>query len=273
MGQIKPGMLQALKRRGRSMRKVIALVLLVYIWTPKPSTAIESGKPPANRRNFVACPIVRDTKTLPCWLAEYEGETYFLGLQGSSASEFYPPQLNHEVLVEGTLTNEPRICGGIPLKPIRISVIAELNRGCNTLLPAEDGMEAPSAPARRFVDSMRQPGKDTTQREFTVPFDFDSDYLTFHTTRIVGESARVAKTIKATKVEVQGYRATTWLSNGKKLIEAESIAAKRAGKVGEILTGLGLPAPMVIVNAKTEPEPCDGVTDADQRRVVIKLTL
>ena len=40
--------------------------------------------------------------------------TYFLGLQGSSASEFYPPQLNHEVLVEGTVTTEARICGGIP---------------------------------------------------------------------------------------------------------------------------------------------------------------
>lgn len=254
------------------MRNILAAILLVCVlWTTKPSTAIESDKPPANRRNFVACPIVRDTKTLPCWLAEYEGELYFLGLQGSSASEFYPPQLNHEVLVEGTVTNEPRICGGIPLKPVRISVIAELNRGCNTLLPAEDGMEAPAAPARRFVDSMRALGTDTTQREFVVPFDFDSDYLTLHTTRILSEAARVAKAIKAATVEVMGYRATTWLSNGKRLIEAESIAAKRAGKVGEILTGLGLPAVSVRVQAKTEPEVCDGVTDADKRRVTIRL--
>ncbi len=254
------------------MRKVIAMVLMVWLLgTPNHSTAIQSDKPPANRRNFVACPIVRDTKTLPCWLAEYEGELYFLGLQGSSASEFYPPQLNHEVLVEGTVTNEPRICGGIPLKPVRISVIAELNRACNTLLPAEDGMEAPPAPARRFVDAMRQAGTDTTQPEFVVPFDFDSDYLTLHTTRIVGEAARIAKAVRPAKIEVQGYRATTWLSNGKKFVEAESIAAKRAGKVGEILIGLGLPAATVNVQAKTEAEPCDGVTDPDKRRVTIKL--
>jgi outer membrane protein OmpA-like peptidoglycan-associated protein len=88
----------------------------------------------------------------------------------------------------------------------------------------------------------------------------------------LSETARVAKAIKATKIEVLGYRATTWLSNGKQFIEAEAIATKRAGKVGEILVGLGLPAATVSVKAKTEPEACDGVTDADKRRVTIKLT-
>lgn len=255
------------------MRKALFICLWIgALWLAHGTAARRNEKPPANRRNFVACPIVRDTKTLPCWLAEYEGETYFLGLQGSSASEFYPPQLNHEVLVEGTVTNEPRICGGIPLKPIRISVIAELNRSCNTLLPAEDGMEAPPAPARRFVDSMREPGKDTSQREFVVPFDFDSDYLTLHTTRIVGEAARVAKAVKPAKIEVTGYRATTWLSNGRKFVEKESIAGLRAHKVGEILVGLGLPAATVNLNPKTEPEACDGVTDAEKRRAIIKIT-
>ncbi len=256
------------------MKKAIAAVLTVCtLFATSRSTVIEADKPPANRRNFVACPIVRDTKTLPCWLAEYEGELYYLGLQGSSASEFYPPQLNHEMLVEGTVTNEPRICGGIPLKPVRISVIAELNRGCNTLLPAEDGMEAPAAPARRFVDAMRNPGTDTSQREFIVPFDFDSDYLTLHTTRIVGEAARVAKAIKGAKIEVQGFRATTWLSNGKKFMEAQTIAEKRAKKIGEILVGLGLSTAAVSVNWKGEPEPSDGVTDPDKRRVTIKIIL
>lgn len=246
--------------------------LLFGGWFSLSSTALVIELPPANRRNFVACPIVRDTKTLPCWLAEYEGELYFLGLQGSTASEFYPPQLNHEVLVEGTVTDQPRICGGIPLKPLRISVLTELNRACNTLLPAEDAFEAPVAAARRFTDEMRNPGTDTTQREFIVPFDFDSDYLTFHTTRIVSEASRVAKAINATKIEVQGYRATTLLSNGKQFIENESIASKRANKIGEILVGLGLPALKVSVNAKGEPEPCDGVNDPDKRRATIRLT-
>lgn len=254
------------------MRK--ALTVLLFLGAPflaSGTAARRNDRPPVDRRNFVACPIVRDTKTLPCWLAEYEGELYFLGLQGGSASEFYPPQLNHEVLVEGAVTNEPRVCGGIPLKPVRISVITELNRACNTLLPAEDGMEAPAATARRGDEAMRKPGSDVTQRDFTVPFDFDSDYLTLHTTRIVGEAARVVKALKAAKIEAQGYRATTWLSNGKKFTETQTIAEKRAKKVGEILVGLGLPAAAVSVKWKDEPEPCDGVTDPDKRRVTIKI--
>ena len=43
------------------------------------------------QRNFVACPIVRDTKTVPCFLAEYEGETYYLGIQQDITSDFHPP--------------------------------------------------------------------------------------------------------------------------------------------------------------------------------------
>lgn len=245
--------------------------LLLVLLFPVRSTAYRSDAPPANRRNFVACPIVRDTKALPCWLAEYEGEVYFLGLQGSVVSEFYPPQLNHEVLVEGTVTNEPRVCGGIPLRPLRISVLPELNRACNTLLPAEEGLEPPATVARRFNEDMRKPGADTSQREFIVPFDFDSDYLTFHTTRIVSEAARVAKAINAASVEVQGFRAATLLSNGRKMIEVDSIAARRANMVGEILLGLGLPAKSVRVSTNTVPEPCDGVTDPEKRRVRIRI--
>jgi hypothetical protein len=49
----------------------------------------------AQQKNFVACPIVRDTSTVPCFLAEYEGETYFLGIQQDITNDFHPPQLNH----------------------------------------------------------------------------------------------------------------------------------------------------------------------------------
>jgi hypothetical protein len=61
------------------------------------------------------------------------------------------------------------------------------------------------------------------------------------------------------------------LSNGKKFIETESIAEKRANKVGEILIGVGLASSTVSINWKVEPEPCDGVTDPDKRRVTIKI--
>src|SRR6185295_7037235 len=100
----------------------------------------------AQNLSFVACPVVRDTKTVPCWLAEYKGETYYLGNQGGVAQDFYPPQLSHEVLVEGVVAAGPRVCGGIPLRPVKTSVFIEINRACNTILPAEDTIEAPQFP-------------------------------------------------------------------------------------------------------------------------------
>ena len=81
--------------------------------------AQQAAARPGERRQFVACPIVRDTKTQPCWLAEYEGELYYLGQQSGVASDFYPPQLGHQALVEGTV-GQGRVCGGIPLQPVKV---------------------------------------------------------------------------------------------------------------------------------------------------------
>ena len=77
------------------------------------SAASLAAEEPTARRNFVACPIVRDTASVPCWLAEYQGELYFLTLQTDVSSPVTPPWLGHRVLVEGTAApNRPRICGG-----------------------------------------------------------------------------------------------------------------------------------------------------------------
>ena len=76
------------------------------------------------RRNFVACPIVQDTKTVPCWMSESEGELYYLGIQTDISADFHPPYLGHQVLVEGIVSTEPRVCGGVVLKPVRVSPIA-----------------------------------------------------------------------------------------------------------------------------------------------------
>lgn len=228
--------------------------------------AQESGAAlPPQQRNFVTCPVVRDTATLPCWLAEYKGELYYLGAQGSSGSAFYPPQLLHEVLVEGTVAAGPRICGGIPLRPLHVSVMPEINRSCNTVLPAEAGYApapSPLAPAPRFAD---------TAREFVVPYDFDSDYLTLHTTRIVVEAARIAKLAAPSKISVKGQRGATRLSDGRILKERPGIEQIRAKQMGDHLIGLGLPADHVTVTWTAEPSAPDGVNDAARRRVTITL--
>ena len=59
-----------------------------------------------------------------------------------------PPQLGHQVLVEGVVSDEPRICGGIVLKPVVLSVLPELDNSCTTMLPAEDRYNLTFEPPR-----------------------------------------------------------------------------------------------------------------------------
>ena len=48
------------------MRKALTVLLFSGATLLAHGTAARrNDQPPANRRNFVACPIVRDTKTLP----------------------------------------------------------------------------------------------------------------------------------------------------------------------------------------------------------------
>jgi outer membrane protein OmpA-like peptidoglycan-associated protein len=227
----------------------------------------------AQQRNFVSCPIVRDTSTVPCFLAEYEGETYFLGIQQDITSDFHPPQLKHEVLVEGQVAAGPRICGGVPLKPLAISVLKEVNLACNTLLPAEPGIDAPAAlrgpgPSSRHTEAAVAPREALSgPHEFTVLYAFDDDYLDFAGNRVVTEAADYAKRIGATSMKVVGYRGTTVLSNGNTLVEKAGLADKRAQNITTVLRGLGVSN--VAARAKNDAEPGDGKTDASRRRVTI----
>ena len=228
------------------------------------------------QRNFVSCPIVRDTKTVPCFLAEYDGETYYLGIQQDITSEFHPPQLKHEVLVEGRIAEGPRVCGAIPLRPVSISVLKEVNLACNTLLPAEPGIDAPAAPRGPGPSSRRSEAGSvprerlTGRQEFTVLYAFDDDYLEYAANAVVTEAADYAKRIGASNVNVAGYRAITLLSNGDRLVEQAGLAEKRARNITTLLRGLGVSK--VSVEWKSEPEPGDGRTDPSRRRVTIGVT-
>ena len=228
------------------------------------------------QRSFVSCPIVRDTSTVPCYLAEYDGEVYYLGIQQDITNSFHPPQLKHEVLVEGTVVAGPRVCGGVPLKPVSLSVVKEVNLACNTLLPAEPGIDAPAAlrgpgPSSKPLQLTSAPHEPLTGRqEFTVLYSFNDDYLEFGAGRVVNEAASYAKQAGASSVKITGYRATSLLSNGQQLTEKAGLAEKRAQNVATLLRGLGVGS--VAVDWKSEAEPGDGHTDPSRRRVSIVVT-
>jgi outer membrane protein OmpA-like peptidoglycan-associated protein len=235
----------------------------------------------AQQTNFVACPVVRDTKTVPCFLADYQGETYFLGIQQDITAEFYPPQLLHQVLVEGAVVPGPRVCGGIPLKPLRVSVRPEVDRACNTILPAEPGIDAPPAkrpagPSTRLAPVSttavppKKPEPPFLEREFVIEYDFDSDFLFARNTRQLSDIAEYARVSKAQTVEVIGYRASTLLSNGDLLTEKSNVSRLRAERVAEVLKGLGAPASAV--RWISEPAAAHGATDFENRRVTVRVS-
>jgi outer membrane protein OmpA-like peptidoglycan-associated protein len=258
---------------------LVSIAAVVALLVGHPAAAQQ--RPPADHRAFLACPIVRDTKTVPCFLAEMDGELYFLGIQEDTAAAWYPPQLGHKVLVEGTVAPGPRVCGGIVLKPVVTSVIPELDPSCNTMLPAGEGIDAPEARRGPGPSSVRTaegaapaapppaPAPPFQVREFTVPFDFDNDFMPGRVTRVIADAVRYAKATGAARIEVTSFRGATLLSSGQTLVEDPRIAERRAKKLQTILIGLGIPATSLTVSSKTEPDAPTGVGDERSRRVVM----
>ena len=141
----------------------------------------------------------------------------------------------------------------------------ELNPACNTVLPAEPGFDAGA------VADCADAEVSGHHAGVRLPYDFDSDYLTLHTTRIVVEAARVAKAVEPSRIEVRAQRGATLLSNGKTLSRCPDRRRCAPRRWRENLVGLGIPADRVHVTWQREPDAPDGVSDPDRRRVTINL--
>ena len=233
-------------------------------------------------RNFVACPVVRDTASVPCWLAEYQGELYFLTLQADVSAPVNPPWLGHKVLVEGRRSDKPRICGGIVLEPVRLSVIAEQDASCNQMLPAEERynltFEPPRPPGpsggRLAFNTLPMPVKAVeVKREpqhYTLNYDFNA-LVGFKHPFVLAPALEMAKTLPATRVQIVGYRSAALLSDGTVLQERPDLARRRAEQVAELLRGAGLVAPRYEVSWVDAAAAPDGADDYRSRRVDITL--
>jgi hypothetical protein len=232
------------------------------------------------RTNFVSCPIVRDTASVPCWLAEYNGELYFLTLQTDVSAPVTPPWLGHRVLVEGAVSDEPRICGGVVLKPVQLSVL-ERDASCNTMLPAEERynltFEPPRPPGpsrgRLAFDSPAPaaapaPAATASTREFVVTYPFDG-LVGFNHAGVLTGILEFARTMKAREIEIVGYRGAVRLSNGQTIVEEAPIGKKRAEQLAMLLQGANLRGPSYTVSWQDQPAAADGVDDHLSRRVVV----
>lgn len=239
-----------------------------------------AGTPPPAQRNFVACPMIRDTEPVPCWLAEYGGELYYLGVQGDISEAFHPPQLRHRALVEGTILDGSRVCGGIVLKPVTVSALPEIDETCVKVLPAE---------GIRITDFPRGPGPANRGRQLAtgpevprpvtpalqppsgvktwdVRFGFEGLYINVHQFRGVLDAVAYAKA-SGGKISVDGWRGASLLSNGETFAEPVGLAQARTDKVAQALTELGAAPTTAVAHADLETP--DGVTDPQRRRVRI----
>jgi hypothetical protein len=239
-------------------RKLLSRLLLLTLGLA-PATAHAAERHMA----FVTCPIVRDTSTVPCWLAEHEGELYYLGIQVDSQNAFRPPMLGHKVLVEGVpqpsadgIANAAdlpsgveRVCGGIPLVPVQISGLPELSPECQAILPAEARYELPFTPPRPpgpgrrplvFISTPAPPEPPFQPKTFNVPYDFDSLVDSRHT-RWFRNIAAYARDTGARRISIIGMRAAIRLSNGECLVENTDVGERRAKEMHKLLQGGSLP--------------------------------
>jgi hypothetical protein len=258
------------------VRRVAPFVLSVAI----ASTAFAATPAPGSRLSFVSCPIVRDTSTVPCWLTEYQGEMYFLTLQTDVSAPVNPPWLGHQVLVEGVVSDEPSICGGRVLKPLTLSVLPELDRSCDTVLPAEDRYNPtfepprPPGPSRgrlAFGDPTPRnaaAADESANRAFTLRYEFDG-MVVFRHAQILQQILDAARSGPASEVRVTGYRSASHLSNGTVMKERENIDRQRAEQVRELLKGAGLTNVKYTLEWKDLAQKPNGIDDAANRRAEV----
>jgi len=246
--------------------------------------ALAAAAPPAGERiSFVSCPIVRDTRSVPCWLSEYEGDVYYLTIQSDVSAEVQPPMLGHQVLVEGVISAAPPICGGIVLEPVRLSVMPERDANCNTLLPADERYTidfnprppGPSGGRLAFAPDPASPAETppaAPEGPLAVELYFDFDKAVSF--RHPGELVRIlelAERIGATRLTVTGVRGAHRLSDGSLLQESPAVGQRRAEEVAALLEGAGLNVPTVVEWTDGRSD-ADGVDDWQSRRVTVVLS-
>ena len=247
------------------------------------ASAAQAAPPTGERISFVSCPIVRDTRSVPCWLSEYDGETYYLTIQSDVSATVQPPMLGHQVLVEGVVSDAAPICGGIVLEPVRLSVMPELDANCNTMLPADERYTidfnprppgpsggrlafAPDPSARPATPPPPPQGPQTVD----IHFDFDKG-VSFRHPGELSSILRLARALPASHARIIGMRGAHRLTDGTLLRESEAVGRRRAEEIAGLLRGAGLSVDTTVEWIDGEAE-ADGIDDWQTRRVRVVLT-
>lgn len=261
------------------MKKFTRTLLSLSLFTAVATTT--AAPAPGERISFVSCPIVRDTVSVPCWLSDYQGDTYYLTIQSDVSASVQPPMLGHQVLVEGIVTDEPAICGGIVLEEVHLTAMPELDANCNTILPVDDRYvvdfnprpPGPSAGRLAFDPAPGaprvEPPPPVGRQEFEIYFDFDKG-ISFRHPRFLGQIFSTAEKLNPSRMLVTGMRGAHLLSDGTLLQESENTGRRRAEEVSGLLRDAGLSVPVEVTWTDAVDE-ADGIDDWQSRRVKVVL--
>jgi hypothetical protein len=105
--------------------------------------------------------------------------------------------------------------------------------------------------------------------EIPLYFDFDRGLAFRHPPQLTG-IRDLAERMAASAIRIRATRGAMRLSDGRLIVEAESIARRRSEDIQRLLRGLGIDAP-IEAEWSSDPAPADGVDDWMSRGVVVTL--
>jgi hypothetical protein len=255
-----------------TMKNSLSTVALLVIGAAQTVTAVAQAKQIA----FVGCPVMRDADLpeRPCWLAQDDDKLYFIGMQGDifPPAIFWPPQLKHKAVVEGEEVDGPDVCGGRPLRNVKVAVVPEIDITCDTVLPKAGFGQGPIArlsppyrPGRGIATDPKTwpqarapappPVPPFTARSFEIPFLFGEDFIHIDEAFIMGGAIRYFAAIKASKLIVDVPRDQILLSNGQLLDEGEDVARRRASLVINNFREWGVPREKIEIRMTEKAAP------------------
>lgn len=243
------------------------------------ATAQQSAPELGTTQSFVACPVYRDTdmgRKSGCWLADDAASDVRYDVTWAPIK----PQTGKPVLIEGVVTGEPDTCGGVVLKPVRVSVLP--GRCSSVIIPPETYPGRPSPPPVEVLKPASEPRTlpppPYDRREFQIYFEFGRDFLIYQHAEVVLERIQLyVQASQAKQVSIQGFAATDpVVRSGRRLSEPLSLAQSRAAMVALALSRLGIAGAIVQTEAHGSPVPTDleagALPESSKRRVTITVT-
>lgn len=231
-----------------------------------------------NSVTFVACPIYRDTdsgRKSGCWLADDPASQIRYDISAAPMK----PLLGKKILVEGVVSDDSNACSGVPLRPLRTSVLEE---ACESVMIPAEGFAGrrfavPPDAQRPTWEPRQLPSPPYVTTDFHIFFNHNSDFLVYQHAEIVMEKVVLyAQASHAREVQVIGYAATKpFTVSGQEFAESISLARSRAEAVRLSLDRLGINPAQLKVSWHSHAQPVDSTlvptSMSSLRRVTIRV--